>query len=119
MIFSFIIENIVLLTSLVLLQPQQSRERGEVLNAPLQNDISLYDLNIPLINEKLLRMEEYIKVWQGIAECCEVIKSSEQNSQELSGTVEFSKVLSSTEKNGKKSQRADNFDWKEFLRELL
>jgi len=36
--------------------------RGKVLNAPLQNDISSYNLNTPLNNEKLQRMEEYIEV---------------------------------------------------------
>ncbi len=112
-------------------QPQQSREeievfnafescenydcedvirRGEVLNAPLQNDILSHNFNIPLNSKELLRTEEYIEVWQSTAESCEVMNSLEQNSQELSEIVEFSKVLSSTEKNGKESQRVDNFD---------
>ena len=121
----------ILLALLALSQPQQSCEeieifnafescenyncdnvirREKVLNTPLQNDILSHDFNISLNSEELLSMKEYIEVWHNTAESCEVINSSEQNSQELSETVEFSKVLFTTEKNGKESQRTDNFD---------
>ncbi len=33
--------------------------------------------------------------------------------------VEFSKVLSNIEENDKESQKMKDFDWKEFLRELI
>ncbi len=82
-------------------------------SSPLRN------LNILLNNEELLRMEEYIEVRQSTAEFCKVMYSSDQNSQILLETVEFSKILSGTEKNCKEPQIVDDFDWEEFLRELL
>ena len=107
-------------TSSSLPQPQQSHEeievfnafescenydcedvirRGEVSNAPLQNDIVSHELNIPLNNEEWQRTEEYIEVRQS--------------------TAEFSEVMNSTEENGEESQRTDDFNWEEFLEDLL
>jgi hypothetical protein len=127
-------------TSSSLPQPQQSHEeieifnvfescenydcedvirRGEVLNAPLQNDIVSHGLNIPLNIEERQGTEEYIEVRQSTAEFSKVMNSTEQNSLEQSRTVEFGQVVLSTEENGEEPQRADDFNWEEFLEDLL